>query len=404
MAPTQGFPQREPDDLMLNQSGAELPEFSLVTGGPLFLIFRKSHLSGEALEHIYRRVIIVTLLTWLPLLLLASTEKEGVVLFLKDVEVHARLLVALPSLIAGELLVHSWIRSVVRAFVNRRLISSSDIPRFHEAMESAMRLRNSPAISIAILIVVYTVGPWIWGNRVSIGIATWYALPGGRWRLTAAGYWYVFVSIPLVQFLLLSWYMRFFNWCRFLWRVSRIKLNLIATHPDHRAGLGFLGRSAYAFSPVLFAQGAMLAGVVASRVLHRGEALMSFKLQILGFDVLFVLAVLGPLLVFSPQIAMAKTKGLAIYGRLGQTYVENFERKWIDEGPPPVGDLLGTSDIQTLADLSNSYSIVSAMRIFPFGLEDISRLAVTTAAPFAPLLLTVFSLEELVMRIIRVLF
>jgi hypothetical protein len=60
--------------------------------------------------------------------------------------------------------------------------------------------------------------------------------------------------------------------------------------------------------------------------------------------------------------------------------------------------------IQSLADLGNSYAFVRKMHPVPFGLEDISRLAMATAAPLVPLLLTIFSPEELIMRIIMVLF
>jgi len=148
----------------------------------------------------------------------------------------------------------------------------------------------------------------------------------------------------------------------------------------------------------------MLAGVVAARVLYRGESLLSFKLQIGGFIVFFVTVILGPLLIFTPQMANAKRKGLAVYGQLAQDYVESFERKWIPANPNPGEDLLGTGDIQSLADLANSYSVVSSMRAFPFGLNDITRLAAATAAPFLPLLLTIFSPEELIMRLIKVVF
>src|SRR6185369_17225954 len=99
------------------------------------------------------------------------------------------------------------------------------------------------------------------------------------------------------------WYTRVFIWFRFLWHVSRLNLHLVSIHPDRCAGLAFVGKSAYAFAPILFAQGAMLAGVVASRVLYRGESLLSFKLQIAGFVVFLVLAVLAPLLMFTPKMA-----------------------------------------------------------------------------------------------------
>jgi hypothetical protein len=388
--------------------GKDPYDFSLVLGGPVFQLWRRLHLSGDQLELLHRRVIAIVLVAWLPLLILSSVGSPGggtgYLGFVRDVEVQFRFLIALPVLIFAELIVHNRIRYTVRRFVERRIVRPEELPRFGRAIESANRLRNSIPLEIALVVLVYTLGLWLWSSRVSIQSPTWYAMPGGRWHLTIAGIWYVFVSIPIVQFILLRWYLRFFIWYRFLWRVSRIDLNLITTHPDRCAGLAFLGWSAYAFGTVLFAQGAMLAGIVADRVLYAKESLTSFKLQIGGFIVFFVLAIFGPLLAFTPQMARAKRKGWAIYGQLAQNYVADFEQKWIPGDEATKKDLLGTSDIQSLADLANSYSIVDKMHLVPFGLPDVTRLAAATAAPFLPLLFTAFSPEELIMRLIKVLF
>lgn len=383
-------------------------DFSLVLGGPIFQLFRKTHLEGDHLELLRRRVIIITLFAWLPLLLLSlftsPAGSGGRLSFLQDIEVHVRFLVALPVLIGGELLVHLRIRPVVRRFVERRIVRPQDLPRFDSAIASAVRLRNSIAVELGLLLLVYTFGLWLWNSRVGLNTATWYANSAGRWSLTPAGYWYVFVSIPIVQFILLRWYLRLFIWFRFLWQVSRMDLHLIPTHPDRCAGLAFLGKSSYSFGPILFAQGAMLAGLLASRVLYRGESLLSFKLQIAGFIAFFVLAILAPLLMFTPKMAQARRKGLADYGLLAQRYVEGFEKKWVQVELSAPEELLGAADIQSLADLGNSYGLVREMRPVPFGLDDVSRLAAATAAPLVPLMLTIFSPEELLMRIIKVLF
>jgi hypothetical protein len=272
------------------------------------------------------------------------------------------------------------------------------------AIKSAERWRNSVLLECSLLVVIYTLGLWLWNDRVALHNATWYATASGRWHLTPAGLWYVLVSIPIFQFILLRWYLRLFIWFRFLWHVSRLDLHLIPTHPDRSAGLAFLGKSAYAFSPILFAQGAILAGVVANRVLYAGQSLLSFKLQIVGFIVFFVLAILGPLLVFTPGMTRAKRKGLADYGLIAQRYVDSFEQKWVVNDRLSSQELLGASDIQSLADLGNSYALVREMRSVPFGLEDISRLAAAAAAPLLPLLLTIFSPEEIFLRVIKILF
>jgi hypothetical protein len=223
-------------------------------------------------------------------------------------------------------------------------------------------------------------------------------------NLTAAGIWYVFISIPTLQFILLRWYVRFLIWYRFLWQVSRMPLNLIPTHPDRSGGLGFLGAVSYTFGPVLFAQGAMLAGLIASNVLYNGGKLLSFKLYAGSFVGFFVCAIFGPLLMFSPQMGSTRRKGLADYGLLAQRYVERFRDKWIPSNGIKSDELLGTGDIQSLADLGNSYSVVQEMRLVPFSLKDVSRLAAATAAPMVPLLLLVWSPEEVILQVMKVVF
>ena len=385
----------------------EADSFSLVLGGPLFQLLKKAHLEGTALELVHRRIIASVVLTWVPLLVLSAlhttTGSVGRISFLHDIEAHARFLAALPILIAAELVVHMRIRPLVRRFVEWRIVLPDDVPAFRKAIESALKIRNSVSVELTLLAMVYTVGLLLWNGRTELGLVTWYALPGSRWNLTPAGYWYVFVSLPLFQFILLRWYMRLVIWFRFLWQVNRIDLNLIPTNPDRCAGLSFIGKSSYAYAPILFAQGAILAGIVADRVLYRGETLQSFRFQLGGFIVFFVAVVLGPLLMFTPRMAQTKRKGLADYGLLAERYVERFDQKWI-RGSVPEGELLGTGDIQSLADLGNSYQVVREMRIVPFGLQDVSRLAIATAAPLSPLLLTIFSFEELIMRLVNVVF
>ena len=235
-------------------------DFSLVVGGPIFQLFRRSHLTGDGLELLHRRVLIIMAVAWAPLLILTIAQgflagNVGRLSFLHDFEVHVRFLIALPALIAVELMVHARTRPVVRCSVERRLVLPEDRRQFNNAIQAAVRLRNSIPVEIGLLILVYTVGLWLWHLRVPLKASTWYANPGGRWNLTPAGFWYVFVSIPILQFILLRWYMRLLIWFRFLWHVSRINLNLIPTHPDRCAGLAFLGKSAYAFGPILFAHG-----------------------------------------------------------------------------------------------------------------------------------------------------
>ena len=385
-------------------------DFSLVLGGPLFQLFRRSHLTGDALELLYRRILVITLIAWLPLLLLSVIDGSALgggikVPFLHAVEMHAKFLLALPILIAAELVVHLRVRPAVKAFLVRGVVPPGEVPRFDAAIASVLRARNSVALELALVVVVYTLGLWFWRSQTAIEATTWYARPeGGRLNLTPAGYWYIFVSIPIFQFILLRWYLRLFLWFVFLWRVSRLDLNLIPTHPDRAGGLGFLGQSTYAYSPILLAQGVLLSGQIAGRIFEQGASLIDFKVQIVGFVAFFLALVLGPLAVFTPPLAQARRRGLSEYGTLASRYVQGFDEKWVRGGAAKDDEFLGTGDIQSLADLGNSFAVVQEMRLVPFGFRDATRLAAVTAAPLAPLVLTIFSLDDLVTQLLKAIF
>ena len=386
-------------------------DFSLILGGPLFQILRRAHLSDDALLMVRRRIAVIAALAWLPLLVLSAVEGrllDGTVgvPFLFDVEVHIRYLAVLPLLIVAELVVHRRLRPLLQQFLERNLIPESALPRFQAAVESAFRLRNSVLAEVLLVVFVYGFGIMVvWRHSAILATTTWYATPAPDGAtLSLAGMWYGFVSLPLFQFLLCRWYFRLFIWTRFLWQVSRIELSLVPTHPDRVGGLGFLANTAYAFAVLAVAHGAMVAGVVANRIFYLGASLTQFKVEIAVVVVFVLLLLLGPLLVFTFQLAQAKRTGLREYGTLAERYVREFDAKWLRGGAPRDEPLVGSGDIQSLADLGNSFEVVRTMRIAPITRDAILRLAAATLVPIVPLLLTMMPLEELVKMLFGILF
>jgi hypothetical protein len=278
--------------------------------------------------------------------------------------------------------------------------------RFKGAIASVFRLRNSVLAEVLLIAFVYVVGILIvWRQNVALDTATWYAAPSAEGsKLSFAGLWLGCVSLPMFQFLLLRWYFRFFLWARFLWQVSRIDLQLVPTHPDRAGGLGFLTITVYAFVPLLVAHGALLSGFIGNRIFHVGATLPDFKLEIVALVLFLLCAVLGPLLVFAPQLAAAKRRGLREYGVLAERYVREFDSKWLRGGASADEPLVGSADIQSLADLGNSYEVVRTMRFAPFGKEAILQFAIAMLVPIVPLLLTMMPLEELLKSLVGILF
>ena len=383
-------------------------EFSLVHGGPLFQLLLRAHLTGDALTLVVRRIILFVLISWVPLLALSAfgghlLDGNVALPFLQDIETHIRFLVVVPLLLAAELVVHTRLMPVVRAFLDRNLISEADEERFDTAINSAFRLRNSVLAELLMFALVYGVGVLVVWRQTALETPTWYAhSPTGAHRLYTAGIWYAYVSLPLFQFLLLRWYYRLFIWIRFLWQVSRLELKLVPTHPDQLGGIGFLGNTVFAFSVLLVAHGAMVAAQIANRIFFAGATLPSFKEEIFVVLVFLLCVVFGPLLVFSPQLSRAKRRGLLEYGALAENYVRDFDHKWLRGGAQSSEPLLGCADIQSLADMGNSFAVVRTMRLAPIGRDAVLELAACVLVPIIPLLLTVMPVEDLVKKLVGV--
>jgi hypothetical protein len=395
-----------PDD----RSAKNRKEFSLVLEGPLFGLLHGPHLVEDSFQRMYIRIVAVTLLTWLPLLVLSFVERHGLggnvaVPFLRDVDVHVRFLVAMPLLLIAERTVHLRMLPMGRQFLERNLIPEDALERFNAAFASAMRLRNSVLVQVLIIAAVYVFGVLIlWRHYLVLGTATWYATPTGNGTvLSLAGIWYAYLSLPLFQFLLLCWYFRLLIWARFLWQVSRIELVLIPTHPDRLGGLGFLAFTVHAFVPLAVAHGAIIAGLLANRIFYAGATLAQFKFEIALLAIYILCLAVGPLLVFTPRLAWAKRRGNLQYGALAERYVRTFDAKWLRGGSAAGEPFIGSADIQSLADTANSFEVVRSMQLVPVTRNGLLELATATLAPIAPLTLSMMPLEELLKALFGIL-
>ena len=382
-------------------------DFSLFLGGPLYQLLLRVGLVRPPLNGLRWRLLAVVTVAWVPLLLL--TILDGRVLggvkipFLHDFEVQVRLLASLPLLIAAEVTIHNRITTILRQFRERRIVTPELESRFEAIIASALRMRNSPAVELGLIVFVLATGGLVWRQVIGLPSDTWYAsvTPAGR-AATPAGYWYLFVSIPISQIIALRWYYRLLIWWRLLGQVSKLDLNLVPVHPDRSCGLGFLDGIVFAMAPFLLAHSCLLSGFLANRILWEGARLPDHYVEIGAMAAYLFVLTLGPLCVFTPCLLRARREGLLRYGKLASDYVIAFDRKWIGGDRPPEEPLVGTGDIQSLADLANSFEVVRSIIPFPFGRSALVGLVVVIALPLLPLALTMFSLQELVTRLVKI--
>ena len=391
------------DSSLRNEARAAAHDFSIVLGGPVYDFLQRIGLVRLGLPNIFRRIIAVIVITWVPLLLLSI--KDGLVIgdavkiaLLHDYSTYGRLLIGLPLLLVAEVVIDPAIRSAVREFVDARLIQEKELPEFERVLYRAQRLRDSVIPELALLLLAFF-PVFLFQHEWQTGaISSWHSTAKG---LTAAGWWYATVSAPFIRFFLYRWAFRYFIWTLLLWKLSRTPLHLIPTHPDRAAGLGFLSITQTRFGVLFCALGCSFAGHIANSVTHEGATLASFKILIAAFAALCVIVGVCPLVLWVPTMARVRRTGLREYSALGNQYAEEFDRKWIHSPGAPSEPLLGSGDIQSLADLANSYQVIEDMSIAPIKKGLVIRLAVFAAAPLIPVIVAVTPTSEIVNAILK---
>jgi hypothetical protein len=394
---------------MMEQSPIDYKKFSLIKGGLLYRLLARMGLMRPDLAPLYPRAIAFALLTWGALFILSAMQGLALgssikIPFLYDITTSVRFLLALPLLIVAERVVDSRSNEVICHFIDSGLIDDKDAPKYESIVRQVIRMVNSLPVEgvILALVVVNTAFLRLEFSETS---STWrfLATPTGM-MMTPAGWWNLIVCVPIFQFLLLRWLYRYLVWSWFLWRTSRLDLRLVPTHPDRVGGLAFLGVLQVKFCPIIFALASVLSAYVGQEVLFNGAALKQYTMMILGNALMMLAIFLGPYLVFSMKLFEAKRRGFLTYSTLANDYTQSFHQKWIRREMPEGEALLGTADIQSLADLSNSFGIVRDMRLVPFDLKlTIIPIVACTFVPFFPLALTVFPVEEILKKLIDIL-
>jgi hypothetical protein len=381
--------------------------FLVTDGGPSHRLEVRLGLIRTDPRGMVRRSFICILATWVPLLGLAALQGHATgrlvaIPFLGDFAVHARFLLAVPLLLAAAVL-GPWLADAAGYFVDSGLVAAEDSGKFDTAIDLGLRWRDSGAVELVLVLLAYALAV---ANLTSMAVhvSTWYAVrTDSGITMTWAGWWFVLFCVPLMQFLILRWLWRAFLWAQFLWRMNRLKLRLVPTHPDQAAGLAFVGEVQQYFAIVLFAFSIAVAGVLANGIIYDGVSLSHYAPVIVIFVVAALALFLTPIFVFSATLWRTKRAGLFQYGRLGSEYTSAFHRKWISNGGQIKETLLGTGDIQSLADLGNSYSFVRKMNLAPMRLYTPVCLILACLIPMAPLTLTMMPIDEILKMAIKVL-
>jgi hypothetical protein len=295
------------------------------------------------------------------------------------IDAHARALVAVPLLLAAEPLVDARARAAGRYLRESGLVAPV-AGAYQRAVARTARLRDAALGEVILLAAAAaTTMPGV----LSIG-------DGAALRLA------IVPSVVVFRFLLLRWIWRWGLWALLLVRLSRLGLAVRASNPDRMAGLGPLLGPAHAFTVVVAGVAAAVAGGWADMMRLEGLPFSAFKNTAIAYAVVAAIVVVLPGCAFAPLLYRTRREGLGGYGAFAHRYAEAFEDRWLGAAGPRA---LGAPDIQSLADLGNSYDVMVAMRVALWNRRLVVQVVAAAAAPMLPLLLADAGAPALIERI-----
>jgi hypothetical protein len=372
--------------------------FDLVGRGPSFRLAQRLGFNRPDRPRRIRKILLLIIVTWAPLVILSLVAGHALgdrvaVTLLRDPVILSRFLFVLPLLALAEVVVAQSLAVQARQLLASGVVPAREAVKLEAAKAEALRLRES-VIAEGVILVLALMTAIIARVvvRLGAGESTWERTREG---ITLAGWWYIQVSLPILLFFLLRWLWIFLIWSRFLFRVSRLNLELTPTHPDRAGGLGFLGWGLASFGLVLMAVSAVLSGSLAYEIVHRGSSLNILKYHIMVFVVLAIVTLHAPLLLFTGRLARCRFRGLLDFGSLIGDHDRAFDEKWLKSPSANDSSLLGSPDVSTLANVAQVYEHVDRMQLLPFDKKALIVLVAAALIPMIPLLGTVTGLTEI---------
>lgn len=376
----------------------EVPSFSLL-GGPLHRLGRRLGLVNEQGDTV-KLGLVLGILPWLILLSLALVEGLGGPLFsLYVIGAHVRLLVLIPLLFVGESALAPRMANFVDGTLRARVVAEGSRPALESVIATINRWKDSWLLEALCLVAAMLLQP-LAEQSAAMGVSMSRDPAHAIAIHSLTAWWWGNVCLILARFLVIRWFLRLFCWSYLLLRVSRMELNLLPSHPDGAGGLGGLDNVHREFLPMIVGFSSIVSASFAEELTAGTMAFAEMELVLSVMVVVVIVMFVGPVLVFAPRLKAARLKGAGEFRTLAARYSQQFETKWI--GPSaPEEPLLGTPDIQSLADLANTVKTVREMRTVPVGRHLLTTYGVGVLLPFLPLLTFKYPVAALVTMLFK---
>jgi hypothetical protein len=372
----------------------DLGEFLASHGGPFFDLQEQLKLLRRNALRVGSRAALFVALAWgVPFLLglpRSFSLERGQGAYLADLGVWAKFFIGIGAFILAEQQVEKGLKAKLSQLLP--IAAPTSIPAAAAIVSSALRQRDSRGAEFICLALAVFSSILSYLNLHTVGASSWaveHLLEGNR--ITLSGWWSICFSLPLFVFLFLRGVWRHFLWARMLRKLAKLDLRLVATHPDGKGGLAFLGQYPNAYAIFVFGMSCAVAAAVAKYSLHEDLSATTLSMVMSGWLAIVISLFAYPLSAFTSPLQQLKEQGLSLLGAQATQFHRSAERKAI--GRNVLSDTTPEPDTE-LSDPGKHYEAMGKLSTILVSRTAVVPVAAAALIPFAVVGATVLPYKE----------
>lgn len=389
---------------------------SVYEGDRLNRLFGRLGLGPRRPWHLLSRALLLLGVTWIPMALIAIGEglfrPPMPMNFFADFAAYAQFFIGLPLFVLAEAVVIQATADAGGEFYSSGVLQKdSHRQALHHLHRRVAQLRDAWWVELLCVFFAYQFSMWIVGVELwaHSPLENWHThLVGGERWLTWTAMWAFFIAIPILNYWWLRHIARVLIWSWYLYRVSRLRLDLLATHPDRTGGIGFISDVQGHFAWLIFAYGVTnVAAPVGYQisVLELNPWVPSVWGPMLGFVIGAPLLFTLPLFFFTRKLAVARQLARRRYRRLLYSETHKLEGRILPQRERKQR-LPEAVDVAVVNQLAQLYDRVDGMRVVPFDFRSMVQLlssSLGSVATILPLLHAEANLENILQALVKLL-
>jgi hypothetical protein len=347
-----------------------------------------------------RLMVVCVTVGFVPLALFSAmhgTLWNGVGSLLYDIDLLVRLLISLPLLILVIVPINRQLQTVIRYFVDSGIVPAECHDDYLAVLRRTEARRNSIIGWILTLGVAYGVTLYARDvNATSTFSVGWFNVNGiAGGETTLAGWWFTFVSAPLINIFVLRWLWLIVTWNQMLRAVARMPIQLVPSHPDLMGGLGYVAREQGVYGFVALAISTLAAGRVASDILFAGGHVLTWAPAMITVTAILLILVLYPMIFFAGPLGAHRRTLLLRYGATSAHVSRNLELFIATSDKEVTPEEARDQIFSSHTDMTSSFQNAEKMTGLPFSKSAVIQLVGMAALPFIPVIGIEYDLVEL---------